>query len=266
MAFASPAFPWLEETLAAAGFDPAAVHYATLIGCRPPYQRPMREGEIGACAPRLDIAIRAVAPEVIVLCGPDAVAALLPDIALTTDHGTLVRRGRRRYYPIRHPYAALHSDRYIEEVRADLRALAASLLPLDSSAAVDAPEERVAPADTSSAADTFVVADMFTGAATLTVPVSVTPAQLPDLAAPVAPLPDIDAGTVPMDIDAEDDADNLVDAALTEAPGIPEGIDEGHPDAATAATAAEALHDAPGETAVDDDNGDGDGPTQLSFF
>jgi len=265
VAFASPAFPWLEETLAAAGFDPADIHYATLIGCRPPYQRPMREGEIGACAPRLDVAIRAVAPEVIVLCGPDATAALLPNVALTTEHGILVQRGRRHYYPIRHPYAALHSERYIEEVRADLRALAALLaagLPLDSPAAVDAPAERVAAANTSDAAATFVTADMF-AAATLTAPVSVAPAQLPGLAAPVAPLPDVDAGTGPMDVDAEDDADTLADAALTGAPVIPAGTDQGRPDTATP---AEALHDAPGETAVDHGSEDGDGPTQLSFF
>src|SRR5918912_3640730 len=127
VAFASPAFSWLEETLAAAGLDPTSIHYATLTGCRPPHQRPVRAEEIAACAPRLDIAVEAVAPEVIVLCGPEAVAAVLLGVTLSTGHGRLVARGRRRYFPIRHPYAALHCERYVEEVVADLRRLAALL-------------------------------------------------------------------------------------------------------------------------------------------
>ena len=127
MAFASPLFSWLEERFAAAGIDPADVHYATLIGCRPPQQRPLRPQEIAACAPRLDVTIKAVEPCVIVLCGPDAVAALLPGVSLSAAHGTLMRRGRRRYYPLRHPYAALHSERYVDEVENDLRRLSALL-------------------------------------------------------------------------------------------------------------------------------------------
>src|SRR5918911_267774 len=127
VAFASPAFSWLEETLAAAGLDPATIHFATLTGCRPPYQRPVRAEEIAACAPRLDIAVEAVAPQVIVLCGAEAVAAMLPGVTLSTGHGRMVAQGRRRYFPIRHPYAALHCQRYVEEVVADLHRLAALL-------------------------------------------------------------------------------------------------------------------------------------------
>jgi DNA polymerase len=127
VAFASPAFSWLEDTLAAAGLDPASIHYATLTGCRPPHQRPVRAEEIAACAPRLDIAVEAVAPEVIVLCGPEAVATRVPGVTLSTGHGRVVARGHRRYFPIRHPYAALHCQRYVEEVVADLRRLAVLL-------------------------------------------------------------------------------------------------------------------------------------------
>lgn len=148
VAFASPAFAWLEETLAAAGLDATSVHYATLIGCRPPYQRPIRSEEIAACGLRLDLAINAVAPEVIVLCGPDAVAAMLPGVTLGAGHGRLVVRGRRRYFPIRHPYAALHYQRYVDEVAADLRHLADLLAEgrLDSEAPLDAAEP-IAPAE-----------------------------------------------------------------------------------------------------------------------
>jgi uracil-DNA glycosylase len=124
IAFASPAFEWLEGMLATAGLDPSQVHYATLISCRPPHQRPMRDEEIAACGERLAVTIDAVASEVVVLCGTDVVAALLPGVALSTGHGRLVVRGRRRYYPIRHPYAALHHRPYVDEVEGDLRRLA----------------------------------------------------------------------------------------------------------------------------------------------
>src|SRR5436189_6258285 len=67
VAFASPAFSWLEETLAMAGIDPASIHYATLTGCRPPHQRPVRAEEIAGCAPRQDIAVAAGEPEVLAL-------------------------------------------------------------------------------------------------------------------------------------------------------------------------------------------------------
>jgi len=127
VAFASPLFSWLEESLTTAGIDPAHVHYATLIGCRPPHQRPLRDAETAACASRLDLTVQAAEPRVIVLCGPDVVAALLPGVSLSNAHGTLARRGRRHYYPIRHPYTALHSDRYVAEVMDDLRRLAALL-------------------------------------------------------------------------------------------------------------------------------------------
>ena len=127
VAFASPAFGRLEEMLAAADIDPADIHFATLTGCRPPHQRPVRMAEIAACRPRLDRAIDAVLAEVVVLCGRDAVEAMLPGVALSIGHGRLVQRGRRRYYPIRHPYAALHYEPYIQEVAADLRRLGALL-------------------------------------------------------------------------------------------------------------------------------------------
>lgn len=126
-AFASPAFAALEATLTEAGIDPATVHYATLIGCRPPHQRPIRAEEIAACHERLEIVIRALEPEVVVVCGGDAVSAVLPDLASPLAHGKMSERQGRRYYPIRHPYAALHSARYIAEVADDLRALAALL-------------------------------------------------------------------------------------------------------------------------------------------
>lgn len=134
LAFASPLFSWLEESLASAGLDSASIHYATLIGCRPPHQRPPRDAEIAACAPRLDVTIKACAPRVVVLCGPEVIAAVLPGATLAGTHGRLIRHDGRCYYPLRHPYTAPHSDRYLAELMADMRRLAELLrdgLPAD---------------------------------------------------------------------------------------------------------------------------------------
>ncbi len=248
VAFASPAFPLLEQTLADVGLDPATVHYATLTGCRPPYQRPLRPAEIEACAPRLDLMITALEGAVVVLCGPDVVAAVLPGIALTTGHGALVRRGHRRYYPIRHPYAALHSERYVDEVKADLRALAAllveglpdlSALPDLADTAAHAPsEQRVDGRDSPHPLPLLVV-----GASPNELPVDEAD-QSALVGAPIAF--DVPAGAVTMSVD-------MIDAPAHD-PLI--AVDNDVEEAPTAA--AEVALSMP-ETNADE-------PTQLSLF
>jgi uracil-DNA glycosylase family 4 len=126
-AFISPLFAWLLETLASAGIAPDAVHYATLVACRPPHQRPLREDEVSACASRLEALLDDVRPKVIVLCGADALSAMMPGATLAMTHGRAFSLGERLYVPIRHPYTTLHHEPYLEELREDLRAIAAML-------------------------------------------------------------------------------------------------------------------------------------------
>jgi len=250
VAFASPAFPWLEQTLADVGLDPATVHYATLTGCRPPYQRPLRPAEIEACAPRLDLMINALEGAVVVLCGPNVVAAVLPGVALATGHGALVRRGHRRYYPIRHPYAALHSDRYVDEVKADLRALAALLVEgLPTLAAL--PDL----ADTAAQAPAALVAlhpSSLSVVATAPHEPSVDQADRTELPTMVeAPL----AHGIPAEAAAM-----TVDMIDVPAHDQPIAVDDGTADVSATATTAQVA------PAVTDKDTDADGPTQLSLF
>jgi len=258
VAFASPLFSWLEERLAAAGIDPAEVHYATLIGCRPPHQRSLRDSEIAACAPRLDISITAVAPRIIVLCGPDAVAALLPGVSLSSAHGTLTRRGQRRYYPIRHPYAAPHSERYVDEMMDDLRRLRA-LLDEDWSTEVEDETQ----------GQTYEV--------------------MPDVSARQAPSPlaaavskSIPASMQPaVDMMGMMDSDPASGVALSTTPVVSTmtAPTETAPTAQGAVSRQQDSADAPmagdadGAVPAEDDGGtqgeqadEGDGPTQLSLF
>ena len=253
VAFASPAFSWLEQTLAEAGLDPATVHYATLTGCRPPYQRPLRPAEIEACAPRLDLMINALQGAVVVLCGPDVAAAVLPGVALATGHGVLVRRGHRRYYPIRHPYAALLSARYGDEVKADLRALVTLLAagPPDLSTLPDLAATAMHPPSEPAANDGFPQP---------------------------SPLPVITIAPDEPPADQADQADQLILVGAPIADGIPveaveaaETIDAPAHDQLSAAddgsadVPAATAEVAPAVTDTDKDI-DADGPTQLSLF
>ncbi len=254
VAFASPAFPWLEQMLAEVGLDPATVHYATLTGCRPPYQRPLRPAEIEACAPRLDLMINALEGAVVVLCGPDVVAAVLSGVALATGHGALVRRGHRRYYPIRHPYAALHSERYVDEVKADLRALVTLLAegPPALSALPDlANSDAHAPA-------ALVASDGPLHPLPLPV-VAMAPHEPPVDQADRTELPTMVEALLAHGIPAEAAAMtvDMIDAPTHDQPIA---VDDGIADVPATATTAQVA------PAVTDRDTDADGPTQLSLF
>ncbi len=254
VAFASPAFSWLEQTLAEAGLDPATVHYATLTGCRPPYQRPLRPAEIDACAPRLDLMIKALEGAVVVLCGPDVVAAVLPGVALATGHGALVRRGHHRYYPIRHPYAALHSDRYVDEVKADLRTLAALLaegLP-DLAALPDLSDTAAHASDEPMGGDEDGVPTLSSALRATTEPglVSANGAGQAELSIMVGTFtpPELPAALVPTTVDT-------IDAPAHDGLSV---VDDGSADAPTATAEVAPT--------VTDKDTNADEPTQLSLF
>lgn len=241
LAFASPAFSWLTETLAAVGIDPGTVHYATLTGCRPPRQRPLRDAEIEACSGRLGATIAALAPTVIVLCGSDALNAVLPGAALATAHGQVIVRGQRRYYPLRHPYAALHYERYVVEVEADLRGLA-ELLEAGNLPDVAGQDEAVI------ATGEPMREDVVTGAAPEPMHVGpLTMATLEPLSAHAATVATIPSGE--SDATTPDDAELEAAVAAQQAGAIP------------------GLADDPGpatQSAVEND--DQDAPSQLSLF
>lgn len=127
-AFVSPLASWLEDLFHEAGIAPSAAHYATLTGCRPPHQRPLREADVRACSERLYRTIKAVDPLLIVLCGQDVLLALFPQVATRPiARGSVLSDGDQHYYPMRYPFAAIHHEPYVTEVREDLQRLAGML-------------------------------------------------------------------------------------------------------------------------------------------
>ena len=122
-AFASPLFDWFQSLLAESGIDSAATHYATMTGCRPPRQRPLAQLEIDACHGRIQHILEEVNPEVIALCGQEAVSAVLKQVSVQTAHGIAVLHDSRRYMPMRHPYAVSYHEPYVAELKQDLERL-----------------------------------------------------------------------------------------------------------------------------------------------
>lgn len=66
----------LDHALRGAGFDPAEVHVASVVRCRPADDRTPSRGEVLACLPHLEDQVTLVAPRVVVALG-GAVASVL---------------------------------------------------------------------------------------------------------------------------------------------------------------------------------------------
>jgi len=133
---------FLRRAMEAAGLDLAAAYITNVVKCRPPDNRPPRADEIAICTSLyLARQIELVRPAGIVVLGATAGGALLAGtLKMTEDHG-----GWRRDYDLTdadipvfvtyHPAAALRSQRWREELRADLLRLAESTLPTRNLAA-----------------------------------------------------------------------------------------------------------------------------------
>lgn len=118
---------FLRRAMEAAGLDPAAAYITNVVKCRPPGNRPPRADEIATCTSLyLARQIELVQPAGIVVLGATAGGALLAGtLKIAEDHG-----GWRRDYDLTdaeipvfvtyHPAAALRSQRWREELRADL--------------------------------------------------------------------------------------------------------------------------------------------------
>ncbi len=124
---------FLRREMEAAGLDPGRMFITNVVKCRPPANRQPRPDEVGICtALYLARQIGLVAPRALVALGATAAEALLAErVRMTVEHGTwrLDEDLSTQMLPVfitYHPAAALRNERWREEMRADLRKLAAS--------------------------------------------------------------------------------------------------------------------------------------------
>jgi uracil-DNA glycosylase family 4 len=123
----------LRRELQAVGIDPEAVYITNIVKCRPPANRAPRADEVATCTSLyLTRQVELVGPRAIVALGATAASALLASTArVTEDHGTWrhdydLTDDELPVFVTYHPAAALRSERWRAELRADLQRLAES--------------------------------------------------------------------------------------------------------------------------------------------
>lgn len=132
---------FLRRAMEAVGLNPEAMYITNAVKCRPPANRRPRADEVAICTSLyLARQMELVRPLAVVALGATAGGALLAgEVKITQDHGTW----RRDYnltpqelavFVTYHPAAALRSERWRAELRADLEALAGTRARFERSA------------------------------------------------------------------------------------------------------------------------------------
>ena len=125
---------FLRQEMQAVGIDPDQVFITNVVKCRPPGNRPPRADEVSICTSLyLARQMQIVRPRGVVALGATAGQALLADrVRMTQDHGTWREDYNLTAQPLSvfvtyHPAAALRNERWRQDLREDLRALAQAL-------------------------------------------------------------------------------------------------------------------------------------------
>jgi DNA polymerase len=121
--FVGAAGRFLEELLHSIGLDRKRVFITNVIKCRPPNNRDPLPAEITACTKHLMLQLEILKPKVVVTLGRYSLAHFLPNESITRVHGRPRRVGDVTVFPMFHPAAALHQQRYRQVIIDDMKAL-----------------------------------------------------------------------------------------------------------------------------------------------
>jgi uracil-DNA glycosylase family 4 len=117
----------LDELLAAAGLDRAAVYITNVVKARPPNNRDPRADEVAHCLPWLEQQLALVQPRLVIPLGRHALAHFAPDAKISQVHGRLLYARDRALLPWYHPAAALRAKGLRETLFHDAETLPAAL-------------------------------------------------------------------------------------------------------------------------------------------
>jgi uracil-DNA glycosylase family 4 len=99
------------------------VYITNVVKCRPPDNRDPLPFELAACLPYLQRQIELIEPRVIVTLGRYSLGTFFPGDLISRVHGTVRVKDNRHFFPMYHPAAALHQERYKQTIIDDMKKL-----------------------------------------------------------------------------------------------------------------------------------------------
>ena len=121
--FVGPAGRFLEQLLASIGLLRDQVFITNVVKCRPPGNRDPLPAEINSCNRFLRRQLELVDPKVVVTLGRYSLAHFLPEEPISKVHGKPQALGSLTVFPMYHPAAALHQQRYRQTIIQDMKAI-----------------------------------------------------------------------------------------------------------------------------------------------
>jgi len=140
--FVGPAGRFLEQLLASIGLDRSQVFITNVVKCRPPGNRDPLPNEIGACSKYLTRQLELLNPKVVVTLGRHSLGRFLPDKTISRVHGKPHVVEGRTIFPMYHPAAALHQQRYRQTIIKDMRAIPDFLREVPETQESPSPQDR----------------------------------------------------------------------------------------------------------------------------
>jgi DNA polymerase len=126
--FVGAAGKLLDQLLRGIGLSRADVFITNILKCRPPGNRDPQPAEAEACSPYLEMQLKLIKPEVVLILGRHALARLLPEHAsISRVHGRVIPKDGVSYIPIYHPAAALYNSFLMKPLEQDFQAVKAHL-------------------------------------------------------------------------------------------------------------------------------------------
>jgi DNA polymerase len=135
--FVGPAGRFLEQLLASIGLDRSQVYITNVVKCRPPGNRDPLPNEISSCGKFLTRQLDLIKPKIVITLGRYSLARFLPNEAISRVHGKPRQVDGITVFPMYHPAAALHQQRYRQTIIDDMKAVPDLLK--------DAPQEQEPP-------------------------------------------------------------------------------------------------------------------------
>jgi uracil-DNA glycosylase len=124
--FVGAAGKFLDEMLEIINLQREEVYIANVVKCRPPGNRDPLPDEAASCWPWLMEQIKIIDPKLIVTLGRHSMERFLPGYKISQMHGKALRRdmpeiGRRIFYALYHPAAALYNGSMREVLIKDFK-------------------------------------------------------------------------------------------------------------------------------------------------